>query len=128
MKTLARCLSCLLLLLLAPSLQANDHGGGGGAAESYRFVVNLARSGRILQTDMVFEGAHAETAESLKVIRPKVQHALILILSAETPESLQTLEGKEALAQRIRKALNALLKEDEKSGVKEVLFTNFIMQ
>jgi flagellar FliL protein len=128
MKMIARSCSvllCLFAFLAAPAF-ANE--GGGGAAEPLRFVVNLAGSGRILQVDMVFEVAHAEVDGTLKAIRPKVQHKLIILLSSEQPEQLLTLEGKKALAESIRDVLNKLLDETPKSGVKEVLFTNFIIQ
>jgi flagellar FliL protein len=77
---------------------------------------------------MVFEVAHAEVDGTLKAIRPKVQHKLIILLSSEQPEQLLTLEGKKALAESIRDVLNKLLDETPKSGIKEVLFTNFIIQ
>lgn len=128
MKMIARSCSvllCLFAFLAAPAF-ANE--GGGAAAEPLRFVVNLAGSGRILQVDMVFEVAHAEVDGTLKAIRPKVQHKLIILLSSEQPEQLLTLEGKKALAESIRDVLNKLLDETPKSGVKEVLFTNFIIQ
>lgn len=129
MKMIARSCSvllCLFAFLAAPAF-ANE-GGGGAAAEPLRFVVNLSGSGRILQVDMMFEVAHAEVDGALKTIRPKVQHKLIILLSSEQPEQLLTLEGKKALAENIRDALNKLLDETPKSGVKEVLFTNFIIQ
>jgi len=128
MSSMLRFLAAFLIALGAAPVWANDHGGGGSAAEPYRFVVNLARSGRVLQTEMVFDSHHPETAEALKVIRPKVQHTVIILLSSETPESVQTLAGKEELAKRIRDAVNKLIKEDEKTGVAEVLFTSFVAQ
>lgn len=129
MKMIARSCSvllCLFAFLAMPAL-ANE-GGGGAAAEPLRFVVNLAGSGRILQVDMMFEAAHAEVDAALKTIRPKVQHKLLILLSSEQPEQLLTLAGKKALAESIRDVLNKLLDETPKSGVKEVLFTNFIIQ
>lgn len=130
MNTLLRCRSLLLGLVCLFSLPAlaNDHGGGGGAAEALRFVVNLAGSGRILQTDLMFECANGEVDAALKTIRPKVQHKLIILLSSEQPDTLLTLEGKKQLAESIRDTLNKLIDETPKSGVKEVLFTNFIIQ
>ncbi|HET7775207.1 MAG TPA: flagellar basal body-associated FliL family protein [Azospira sp.] len=129
MKIIARCrlmLLCLACLVTFPAV-ANDH-GGSAPAESLRFVVNLAGGGRVLQVDMIFEGAHPEVEATLKTIRPKVQHKLIILLASETADKLLTLEGKHTLAETIRDTLNKLLDETPKSGVKEVLFTNFIIQ
>jgi flagellar basal body-associated protein FliL len=41
---------------------------------------------------------------------------------------LHTVKGKQDLQARIAKDLNTLVGETEETGIKEVLFTNFILQ
>ena len=116
------------LLGLSGAAMANEGTASGAADEPLRFVVNLADSSRMLRTDIVLDTPKPEMGGLLKNIRPRIQHQLILLLSAETPEHLLTLEGKKSLAARIRKVLNELLRESDKTGIREVLFTDFIIQ
>lgn len=129
---LQRCLSiaCLALLLGVLPAQAGDHGGGGGH-EPLRFTVNVgsnASGGKYLQVEMVFETAHPEAAQAIATLKPRVQHALILLLTAENADHLRTREGKHELMEKIVEVVNKVIDENEKTGVKEVLFTSFIIQ
>lgn len=129
---LLRCLRCLALALLAGLAQpafAGDH--GGGAPEPMKFTVNVgdpASGGRFLQVEMVFEFATPDVAHHLAEHKPKVQHHIILLLTGEELASLQTVKGKLALMEKIVEEVNHVLHETVKTGVKEVLFTNFIIQ
>jgi flagellar protein FliL len=130
----ARLFSGLLLLALllpVPVAFANDHGGGAAGPEPFKFIVNLgtpSRGGKYLQVEMVFEGATPEVAHLVTGHRPQIQHALILMLSGEDSAKLLTLQGKRDLMENIVEIVNHVLHEDEKTGVKEVLFTSFIIQ
>jgi flagellar FliL protein len=125
---------CVLLALLAfcvPAAWANDHGGGASGPEPLKFVVNLgdpARNGKYLQVQMVFEAATPEIDHELVLNRPRIQHALILKLSSEDADKLLTLQGKKDLMADIVDIVNHLLHETEKTGVKDVFFTSFIIQ
>lgn len=59
---------------------------------------------------------------------PEVKNLILLTLSAHTPEELGTVEGKTALAQKLRDDLNTLIDEDEDTGVADIFFTQFIIQ
>ncbi|MEY2633235.1 MAG: hypothetical protein RIR00_1889 [Pseudomonadota bacterium] len=124
---------CLLLLALALPLSptlASDHGGASGP-EPLKFTVNLGAansSGRYLQLEIMLETGSPEAAHSLGTLKPKIQNAIILLLSGEEEGKLRTLEGKRALADKIQSTINKLIDESEKTGIKEVLFTNFIIQ
>jgi flagellar FliL protein len=111
---------------------AAEHGGGGAAGpEPMAFVVNVGNSAetlRFLQIAMVLEYANPEVAVRVAEIKPKVQHQIILMLSSEEVANLQTVKGKQDLQARIAKDLNALVGETAETGIKEVLFTNFILQ
>lgn len=59
---------------------------------------------------------------------PEVKNLILMTLSAHTPEELGTVDGKTALAQKLRDDLNALIDEDEDTGVADIFFTQFIIQ
>lgn len=126
----------LSLFLLAAMLQtspalASDHGGGGGGPAPMKFIVNLgdpANGGKYLQVQMVLEVAAPEAEHLLAAYQPKIQHALILLLSSKDVATLLTLKGKKDLMEEIIETVNHQLHETEKTGVKEVFFTSFIIQ
>jgi flagellar FliL protein len=108
--------------------QANDHGGGGGGGNApMKFTTNVGLS-KYLQFEVVLEVAKPEAEAALAGVKPKLQHQILLQLSDETIESLLTLEGKLKLQERIKEIANRLIDETPKTGVKEVLFTSFIIQ
>jgi len=121
-----------LVLLMTLPVFAAEHGGGGAAGpEPMAFVVNVGNSAetlRFLQIAMVLEYASPEVAVRFTEIKPKLQHQIILMLSSEEVANLQTVKGKQNLQARIAKDLNTLVGETEETGIKEVLFTNFILQ
>lgn len=123
---------CLLPILLCFSLLAGaNEGGGSSGPEAHRFTVNLGGIGpgsRYLQIDMVFEGATPEIDHEVGAYKPKIRHQVILLLTESSEAELRTVAGKQELAEKVRKAVNKILGEDDKNGVKEVLFTNFIIQ
>ena len=129
---LKRCIPAVFLLSILPAL-ASEHDGGGASSgpAPMQFTVNVGDSVatmRVLQITIVPEFAHAEAAQLLAAIRPKVQHRIILLLSSEQLASLQTVKGKQELQGRLLSELNGLIDETSETGVSEVFFTNFIIQ
>lgn len=123
-------LSLLALPCLLPA-HAGEHGGGGGGPAPLSFVVNLMSAGggdRYVRIDFVLEAASPEVEHAIKTFLPKIQHNVILLLSGMRDEVLRTAAGKHELADDIRRAANKILDENEKTGVKDVLFTNFLIQ
>ena len=121
----------LLLGSLMPIAHANDHGGAPAGPEPLKFTVNVASAssvGRYLQLEIVFETVKPEVAQTIASLKPKVQHAIILVLAGENAEALRSRKGKEELMAKIIDAVNKVIDENEKTGVKEVLFTSFIIQ
>jgi flagellar FliL protein len=58
-----------------------------------------------------------------------VRHQVVMILSAQTEESLATSSGQELLRQDILEKVKAVLKEETgKEQVDELLFTSFVVQ
>lgn len=118
-------------ILSLSAAHASDHGGGAAGPEPLRFTVNVSSAnsvGKYLQLEMVFETAHPEAAQAIVTLKPKVQHQMILLLSSENADHLRTREGKHELVDKIIETVNKVIDETEKTGVKEVLFTNFIIQ
>lgn len=116
----------VLALLMPMSVQANDH-GGGGAPEPMVFTVNLGKE-NYLQFGLILEAATPEAAHSLASYKPKIQHEIILLLSGKDAGKLRTLEGKKELIEELHELANHVIHEDEKTGIKEVLFTKFLIQ
>lgn len=120
----------LALFLLALPASANE-GAAVAAPEPLKFVVNLgnpALGGQVISLELVLEGNGPETIQSVHMYKPKIQHEIILLLSGEDAGNLRTLEGKHGLADKIQEVANRVLKETPKTGVKEVLFTKFLIQ
>ena len=123
-----RILSLLLCALWFTASQANDHGGGGGGGNApLKFTTNLG-NGKYVLFDLVLETAGPEADQALNALKPMLQHRVLLLLSGETVETLMPLEGKIKLQEKIRDMANKLIGEKPKTGVKDALFTNFIIQ
>lgn len=131
MKSSVIALAAAILLLGAnPAVLASDHGGGGGGPSPMKFVTNLpsARGDRYLMVELVLEAASPEVEHEIAGHLPKIQHRIILLLSAVNDDKLRTVAGKNELADMIQTEVNKLLHSDARKGVKDVLFTNFIIQ
>lgn len=113
------------LAMLTPAW-ANS-GGGASAPEPLRFTVNLGKT-KYLQVEIVLVGVSPEIEHELLALRPRIQHEIILLLSAQQPERLFSREGKHNLMAEVIEAANHVIHGNEKTGVKEVLFTSFIIQ
>lgn len=124
--------ACAILLMtlaavLSPLAKASDHGGGSSGPEPLVFTVNLGAE-NYLQFGLVFEPAKPEAAHLLVEYKPKIQHEIILLLSTKEVAKMRTLEGKKELIEEIVELTNHVIHQDEETGVKEVLFTRFLIQ
>ena len=122
---LRRLIQAALIIAVLPAFAS------GGGPEPLQFTVNIGNSTsvmRFLQVTMVFELGSPEVGVHLAALKPKAQHQIILRLTSEEVANLQTTKGKQALQENIAADLNKLLGETSKHGVKEVLFTSFIIQ
>lgn len=127
-----RRLALIFLIATAAPLYASDHGGGApGGLGPLQFTVNIgsnAAAMRYLQVEMVLEFASPEAAMHLAAMKPKIQHRIIMLLTGEEIASLQTTKGKLELQERIVDDLNSITGDTVKTGIKEALFTSFIIQ
>ncbi|MCG2577429.1 flagellar basal body-associated FliL family protein [Dechloromonas sp. XY25] len=125
-KTLLAVGVILLTSLFPLAASANDH-GGGGAPEPMVFTFNLGDRAYV-QFGLIFETGSPEAAHELVVYRPKIQHEIILLMSGKEEAHLRTLAGKKELIEEVIELANHIIHEDRKDGVKEVLFTKFLIQ
>ena len=96
-----------------------------------QFTVNLApdNGDQFLQVMISVEVEDTTVGDRLKSYTPKLRNNVIRLLSGKKASELNTPAGKEALAIEIRSLMNEVLEPGAKEGpVKEVLFTNFIIQ
>ena len=91
-------------------------------------TVNLAGKDHFLAASMELKIAEPEAQRLLTERLPEVKNLVLITLSANTPDTLASVEGKTALAQKLRDDLNALIDQDEDTGIVDVFFTQFIIQ
>lgn len=107
------------------------------------FTVNYDVHGRqrFLQTELTIMYRDPEVLKVLELHMPAVRNGLVLLLSSQTFDDLQTVEGKENLrAEALKIVKNILMKEQEDAAekpvkdknklpnIEQILFTNFVMQ
>ncbi|PKM11721.1 MAG: flagellar basal body protein FliL [Gammaproteobacteria bacterium HGW-Gammaproteobacteria-3] len=94
-------------------------------------IVNFSRSSalRLIQVSVAFLVEDANTLEDLKKHEPMIRNNLLMLITAADPEALLTPEGKDKLKTDIYHEVVAVLeKMTGKKTVKEVFFTDFVMQ
>lgn len=70
-----------------------------------------------------------EVEDAVKAHDPAIRNGLVMLLSNQKAEDLQTREGKEQLRIQIRDEIRNTIKDvTGKSGVADVYFTSFVMQ
>lgn len=85
---------------------------------------------RIVQLGVTVMVADPAIAEAVKKHKPMIRNNLLLMLAAQDPVALKSVEGKAALQIRIKAEIDAILKKQikEKNAIEGVYFTSFIMQ
>lgn len=107
------------------------------------FTVNFDVNGRqrFLQAELTVMYRDIEVIKILELHMPAVRNGLVLLLSSQAFDDLQTVEGKEKLrASALKIVQDILIKEQvdaaekpvkEKNklpNIEQILFTNFVMQ
>ncbi len=84
---------------------------------------------RYLQITLEVMTYDPEVVTAIESHMPVLRNNLLLLLSAQSLESLSTLEGKQEMRADILAEIQAVLTERTgKAGVEEVYFTTFVMQ
>lgn len=92
------------------------------------FTVNLAGEGdHFMQLGVVLQLKDEETAEKVKAYLPQIRSKILLMLSAKTPEELQTPKGKDALIDEILEATRKPF-HDDGEDVQAVLLGGMLIQ
>ncbi len=127
-----RILVAVVAAAVAPSWAAGD--GAGEVAvkpKPMRFILNVGNtpeSMRFLQAEVALEYATVEAEARFSAFRPKLMHHIILWLCDADTSTLLSEDGKRHLQGRIADGLNAVFNETVKTGVREVYFTDFLIQ
>jgi flagellar FliL protein len=130
---LRRIFAGIFLALCCFSISANaeeksGEGGGGSYEKLEPFTVNLLGLRQVIQISVTLKPAKPEVSDKIKLYMPAIRHEIILLLSAKTPEQVQSLEGKHKLIVETRVAANKALGLSSKDGIADVLFESILIQ
>ena len=95
------------------------------------FTVTLqsADRERIVHIAMTLRVADEQSRQRIEKYMPEVRSRVLMLLSAQTPESVQTPQGKVDLASALLKAINKPFTPlPDGQYVTDVLFTEFVVQ
>ncbi|MFN3919271.1 MAG: flagellar basal body-associated protein FliL [Methylohalobius sp.] len=124
----------VLLLAITPSLWAKQEAEKSPPSIEYlplnpKLIVNLAGRHHYLRTDVQLMIKGKENLERIQHYLPVVRHTLITLLSDLPPEQVADVEEREKLRQealaKVRQALNQYTDSEE---IKDILFTEFLIQ
>lgn len=95
------------------------------------FVVNYGGTGRLkyLKAEMSVRAANVQTSEAVTHHMPLIRNALVLLMSRQTDEDINSQIGVENLLSAARDEINALLEAEQSAHeVVEVYFNSFVVQ
>lgn len=95
------------------------------------YIVNIDARGRrrYLRLDLTVLTREDDVIAAIETHRATVDHIVTMISGGQIFEEIQTVEGKEFLRLQLLQELQAMFeKEIGKTGIEQVLFTNFVMQ
>lgn len=96
-----------------------------------KFRTNYEVKGRqrLFQVAISLVTRDQEVVDALGKHVPAIKSKLVILLSGQDFEALQTPEGREALRAECLQAVRSIMKKEiGKPGVEQVLFTDFVMQ
>lgn len=96
-----------------------------------KFKTNYDVDGRprLFQVAITLVTREEDVIEALGQHSPTIKSKLVILISGQKFDELQTPEGREALRKLSLKAVQDIMnKEIGKPGVEKVLFTDFVMQ
>lgn len=132
-----RSLTVLLVsVLICMSARAEEGTGGGGTQYVHlqpAFVLNYGEnsSGKLkyIRTDVALRVTGAEAAGKVNHHQAYIRNQLVLLLSQQTDETVNTATGREELRQVALEEVKALLTQLEgKPYVDDLYFQNFVAQ
>ena len=119
----------------APKKVKREGGGEGHYEASYfalsqPFTSNLKDSSQFVQMSISLGTFYDEKfMEKLKTHEMALRSATLMVIADENYETVASIAGKQALAKKLKAALNKTLKErGEIAGIDTVYFTGFVIQ
>jgi len=92
-------------------------------------VVNLRGSDQqYIRVELILQLAKQEIDERVKLYMPVIRHKLIFLLTRMGTNQLDSVEGKQKLAQESKGIINQAIGLTDKEGIVDVLFSSFIIQ
>jgi len=96
------------------------------------FVVNFDAKGvmRFLQVSIQVMTRDHETSEMVKLHEPKIRNNMLLLLGAQTLDTISTTEAKEELRKKALETIAKIVEDEGGEGkkVEDLYFTSFVMQ
>jgi len=98
--------------------------------DSFTITYKNSSEIRVIQLGVTVMVSDPVVAEAIKKHKPMIRNNLLLMLAAQDPLTLKSIEGKSALQVKIKAEIDAILKKQikEKDAIEGVYFTSFIMQ
>ena len=96
-----------------------------------KFKTNYQVNGRprLFQIGITLVAREQDVIDALMTHGPSIKSRLVILLSGQQVDSLQTPEGRESLRAECLAAVQAIMnKEIGKPGIEKILFTDFVMQ
>jgi flagellar FliL protein len=95
------------------------------------FVVNFFVEGkqRYLQISLTAMVREPGVMDALILHTPLIRNKLVMLVSGESLDELQTIEGKKQLQVKLTKAVQEIMQQEiKKPGVETILFDSFVIQ
>ncbi|MEE9397594.1 MAG: flagellar basal body-associated FliL family protein [Methylococcales bacterium] len=94
-----------------------------------KLIVNLQGRKHYLRAEIQLMVAGSENADRIRIHIPGIRHALIMFFSSYTHVQLSALEERKGLQKKALEEIRATLdKYSQSDGLKDVLFTEFLVQ
>ncbi|MBE0483756.1 MAG: flagellar basal body-associated FliL family protein [Bacterioplanes sp.] len=123
---------CLFMLAMAMSLPTAWADGQARYIHlEPAFVLNYGSTGRMkyLRTEVALLVRSPEAASQVSRHRPYIRNNLVMLMSAQEPDIMNTAEGRESLRQVALDEVRALMLVLEGNEyVDELYFNNFVVQ
>lgn len=95
------------------------------------FIANYGGAGRLryVKVDISLRCIGPSGTSLIRHHMPAIRHAIVMLISGESEESMFTSVGKEELRlEALKQVREVLMKEEGKQNVEDLLFNSFIVQ
>ncbi len=97
--------------------------------EAFTVTLHDADAERIMHVGLTLRVSDDQSRQRIERYMPEVRNRVLMILSSQTPQSVQTLDGKQAMAKTLQAAVNKPFSPlPDGQFVTDVLFTAFVVQ